>query len=325
MTKHNHIIFSYAFDEEGKSKKLNNKQTAEELKSDALAWVHLDANDTVTKAWLQKEVSYLDHLIIDALLEEEIRPRTIEFNEGVVVILRGVNLNKNSEPEDMVSIRMWIDAKRIITMQKRDLKAVFDVRDAIDAGKTIKNSSEFLYNILFQILSTTAPFLYGLNDKIDDLEERVVTTHDLKFREEVLQMRSQSGMFKRFLVPQKDAIAKLKSSDCHWINNWSKRHLQENYEHVIRLIEEADEARERSRILHDELGNALTEKLNKNMYKISLVTMIFMPLTFLTGLFGVNLGGIPGANINEAFFIFASLMVVIALLQTRFFQKKGWF
>jgi len=325
MSTHNHIIFSYAFDKDGKAKKLDDKQVAEELENEGLAWVHLDGNNKSTKMWMQKEVSYLDHLIIDALLEEEIRPRTIEFNEGMVVILRGVNLNKDSEPDDMVSIRMWIDADRIITVQRRDLKAVFDVRDQIEVGKLIKNSSEFLYHVTYQILSTTAPFLYALTDKIDDLEEKVVTTHDIKFREAVLDVRGQSGMFKRFLAPQKDAIAKLKSSSCPWVNPWSKRHFQENYNHVARLIEEADEARERSQILHDELGNALTEKLSKNMYKLSLITVIFMPLTFVTGLFGINVGGIPGAENGVAFYIFSAVVLLIALLQIQFFKKKGWF
>lgn len=325
MSKHNHIIFSYAFDKDGKAKKLDDQQVAEELKNEGLAWVHLDGNNKSTKLWMQKEISYLDHLILDALLEEEIRPRTIEFNEGMVVILRGANLNEDSEPDDMVSIRMWIDVDRIITVQRRDLKAVFDVRDQIEAEKSIKNSSEFLYHMTYQILSTTAPFLYALTDKIDALEEKVVTTHDIKFREEVLDVRSQSGMFKRCLAPQKDAIAKLKSSNCSWINGWSKRHFQENYDHITRLIEEADEARERSQILHDELGNALTERLSRNMYKLSLITVIFMPLTFVTGLFGINVGGIPGAENTGAFYIFSAVVLSIALLQIQFFKRKGWF
>lgn len=325
MAKHSHIIFSYAFNKEGKAHKLDNQQVAEELKNEGLAWVHLDGSDKDTKIWMQKEVSYLDHLIIDALLEDEIRPRVIEYNEGMLVILRGANLNKDSEPEDMVSIRMWIDGARIITVQKRDLKAVFDVKDNIDNGKTIKTASEFLYNLIYQIVLTTEPFLYNLNDRIDDLEEKVVTTHDIKFREEVLSIRSQSGTFKRFLMPQRDAILKLKTSYSPLINSWAKRHFQENYDHITRLIEEVDEARERSLILHDELGNALTEKVNKNMYKLSLITVIFMPLTFVTGLFGMNVGGIIGNQNPDAFWIILMISILVILLQVQFFKKKKWF
>ena len=97
-----HIIFSYAFDAEGKATKLDNRKVSEELKNQGLSWVHLDAENKSTAKWLAREVNYLDHLIIDALIAEETRPRVMEFNDGLLIILRGINLNQNSEPEDMV-------------------------------------------------------------------------------------------------------------------------------------------------------------------------------------------------------------------------------
>lgn len=325
MNKHSHIIFSYAFDGAGEMKKLDGDNTSGELENDGLAWVHLDANNKLTKKWLEKEVSYLDHLIIDALLAEETRSRIIEFDNGLLIILRGVNLNKNSEPEDMVSIRMWVDDVRIITVQRRDMKAVFDLRDNIESGKKIKNSGEFLYNLLYQILSSTEPFLYDLNEKIDKLEEQIAASHNINLRERILQIRSQSAVFKRYLAPQKDVIGKLRSSNYVWIDEWSKRHFQENQDQITRIIEEADEARERSQILCDELSNALGEKLNRSMYKLSLITAIFMPLTFITGLFGSNVGGIPGSNYHKAFFVLSLSLLALAAIQVYFIKKKDWF
>lgn len=325
MTKHSHILFSHSFDDDGTSHEVDNAHTAEELKSEGLAWVHLDANNKTTKKWLEQEASYLDHLIIDALLAAETRPRVISFNDGLLIILRGVNSHQDCEPKDMPSIRIWIDKERIITVQRRNMKAVFDIEEAIKAGKKIKNSGEFLYNILYEILFTTSPFLYALTEEVDALEEKVTTTHDIKFREAVLRIRSKSSVFKRYLLPQKDVIAKLKASECSWINDWDKRHFQENYDNITHLIEEADEARERSQILHDELANALSEKLNRSMYKLSLITVIFMPLTFLTGLFGINVGGIPGSEYEYAFYIFATAMITIGVVQTYLIKKKDWF
>ena len=130
----------------------------------------------------------------------------MEFDSGILIILRGINLNKNAEPEDMVSIRMWIDSERIITMQRRNLKAVFDVKDSIEAGKIIKSSGEFLYNLLYQVLFVTSSFLYGLSEELDEIEKKIITTHDIKFREKVLQIRTQTATFKRYLIPQKEAI-----------------------------------------------------------------------------------------------------------------------
>ena len=320
-----HILFAYAFDNVGKGQRLDNQNIVGEIENEGLAWVHLDANHKDTKSWLETEVNYLDHLIIDALTAEETRPRIIEFVGGLLIILRGVNLNESAQPQDMVSIRMWIDNDRVITIQRRDMKAIYDLTQKADEGKLIKNSGEFLYNLIYQILSNTSPFIYGLNERVDILEEKIMTTHDLKFREEILQIRTQSMMFKRYLVPQKEVVSKLRSAEYKWNDDWAKRHFQENFEHISRLIDEAEEASNRSQILHDELANALTEKLNKNMYKLSLITVIFMPLTFITGLFGMNVGGIPGQGNPAAFYTYASVMLIVILMHFLFFRKKDRF
>ena len=152
-----------------------------------------------------------------------------------------------------------------------------------------------------------------------------MTTHDIKFREEILQARTQSTVFKRYLSPQKEVISKLRVSQSSWINDWARRHFQENLDYITHMIEEADEARDKSQILHDELSNALTEKINRNMYRLSLITVIFMPLTFATGLFGMNVGGIPGNENPSAFFICFGGMLLIAMVQILFFKRKDWF
>jgi zinc transporter len=239
--------------------------------------------------------------------------------------LRGVNLNKNSEPQDMVSIRVWIDQERIITIQRRNMRAISDIREQIELGKTIKNSGEFLYNLLYQILFVTSPFLYALGERIDALEEKIMTTHDIKFREEILQTRKEATIFKRYLGPQKEAIAKLLICDHGWINDWAKRHFHENLDQITNMIEEVDEAANRAQILNDELANALSEKLGKSMYKLSLISVIFMPLTFITGLLGMNVGGIPGSEYPHAFHIYCFSMIFTVFLLILFFKKKGWF
>lgn len=319
------IIFSYSFDHAGKATQLSSDQVAGELKNDGLCWVHLDVNNSQTKKWLEQKVSYLDHLIIDALTAEETRPRVMEFDSGLLVILRGVNLSKSSEPEDMISIRIWIDDQRIITIQRRELRTLFDLKDQIDNGKVVKNSAEFLYNLIYQMLFNTAPFLYALGDKVDDLEEKIMSTHNVAFREEVLQIRTSLTTFKRYLSPQKEVIAKLKSCEQAFINDWARRHFQENLDQITMMIEEVDETRDRAQILHDEIFHGMSEKLNKSMYILSLVSSIFIPLTFFTSIFSVNIAGLPGLENPQAFFWMSIAMILIALIQIIIFKRSKLF
>ena len=83
--------------------------------------------------------------------------------------------------------------------------------------------------------------------------------------------------------------------------------------------------RERAQIVKDELSNALSNEMNRNLYQLSLITAIFLPLGFLTGLLGINVGGIPGAEVPTAFWIFCGLLSLIVGLQLAMFQRLRWF
>lgn len=325
MSKKNPILFSYIFDKDGKARELETSMASTELKNEGLTWVHLDATNPQAHNWIRKEVDYLDHLIIDALTAEETSPRVTEFTDGLLIILRGVNLSHDDDPEEMVSVRVWIDSNRIITLQRRDMKAIFDVKNHIEQGRTIKTSAEFLYNLIYQIITVTLPFIYDLGDQMDILEEKLLTTHDTSFRKQVLEIRRKATISKRYLAPQKEAIAKLRICQYDWIDDWSKRHFQENFDQMNVMVEEIDEVRDRSHILSDELFNALTEKLNKSMYGLSLVASIFIPLTFFTSIFSVNIAGLPGLNNDSAFMWMIFATAFLTLIQLIIFKYKQMF
>ncbi len=305
------IISSFSFDSQGKGYKLNPWEVARELKTPSLSWVHLNGNSETAKKWLEEKVSYLDHLIIDALFADETRPRIMEFEKGMLIILRGVNLNHNSEIEDMVSVRLWIDEHRVVSVQKRNFTPIFDLMEHIEAGKKIRNSGEFLYNLVYEILSSSTPIISELNSKLDTIEERVCENRiDSKLREALTLIRKQSAVFKRYMLPQKDVFSHLKTNEYHWIDEWAIRHFQENYDQICHLIEELDEAKERSQIIHQETSNSITDRLNKSMFKVSLVASIFLPLGFIASLFGMNVGGLPLENNSSGFYIVIYFMTV---------------
>ena len=106
------IIHASKINGDGSCTRLTGDEVSQTVRSTDLAWVHMRADHPKTREWLQREVSYLDSIVIDALLADETRPRVMEVGDGLLMILRGVNLNENARPEDMVSIRLWIDEHR---------------------------------------------------------------------------------------------------------------------------------------------------------------------------------------------------------------------
>ncbi len=319
------VIFAYTFDGKGGSTPLHGADIVRELKARHLAWVHLDANLPETRVWLEKEISYLDPFIVEALLADETRPRTTQIDDGTLLILRGVNLNENSDPEDMVSIRLWIDKSRIISVRKRKLKAVGDMEEKLKAGKGPKDAGQFICMLTSQLFARMEPTLTELDETTDDIEEEVLENADTVLRESIINVRKQAIIFRRYMAPQRDAIGQLRMADLSWLKEDHKRHLQESYNHVTRYVEDLDAIRERAQIVKDELANILADRLNKNLYILSVIAAIFLPLGFLTGLLGINVGGIPGAENPDAFWIFMGILGGIVALQVWIFKRLKWF
>ena len=287
--------------------------------------MHLDINEASSKKWADAELAFLDPLTLDALFAEETRPRILEFDTGTLLILRGVNLNADAEPEDMVSIRLWIDSSKIISVRKRRLKAVTDLRERIEAGVGPHNAGDFITQLTSRLFERMEPVFTELDELLDDAEERVMEAADTKYRSQITDIRKQAIVFRRYIAPQRDVIAALRVSDLPWLSELHKRRLQESLDRVIRYIEDIDTIRERAQIVKDELTNALSDKMNKNLYLLSVIAAVFLPLGFLTGLLGINVGGVPGVDDPSAFWVFSGFLSVVVALQILLFRRWKWF
>jgi len=148
---------------------------------------------------------------------------------------------------------------------------------------------------------------------------------DVSLRQEIVAIRKKAIVYRRYLSPQREAISQLRMADFTWLSDLDKRSLQESYNHVSRYVEELDAIRERAQIVKDELANMIGDRLNKNTYVLSVIAAIFLPLGFLTGLLGINIGGIPGSDQPAAFAIFCGLLVFLVAAQILIFKKFRWF
>jgi len=175
------------------------------------------------------------------------------------------------------------------------------------------------------LFSRIEPVLLKLDDETDAIEEKILENADRNLREDIITVRKQAIMFRRYMAPQRDAISQLRMAGFTWLSETHARHLQESYNQMTRYVEDLDAIRERSQIVKDELANILADKLNKNMYVLSVIAAIFLPLGFLTGLLGINLGGMPGAENPDAFWVFSGLLVAVVSLQIWIFKKLDWF
>ncbi len=286
-------------------------------------WVHLSCTAPESITWLQ-EISGLETLIVEALLSEGTRPRSTVIGEGMLLTLRGVNLNPGEDHEDMVSIRIWAEKDRIITTRRRRLLSVVGLIDSFSDGQGPVTSSEFINTLAELLTSYVEETIEDVEDRTSALEEQVMISHDRRLRSQISGLRRQAIMLRRYLAPQREAFTRLQVEKIPWFTEKDKRHLHETANSLIRIVEDLDSLRERANVAQEELVNLLSEQLNSRMYTLSLVTTIFLPLSFFTGLLGINVGGIPGATNRWAFLIVVAMLLIVCFGQFLYFRKKRW-
>jgi zinc transporter len=323
MANNDGLLAAYILDGKGGGQRVGWKEIQEWTPTAGLLWVHLDFTAPEAQQWI-KEESQLEDVVGDNLLAEESRPRVTAFDDGLLIALRGVNLNPGADPEDMVSLRIWADKNRIITTRRRKLLSVVDLTSALEKGKGPRTSGEFLEDISDRLMSRMGGVIGELEDQVAELEEAVLTKESHELRPKLASIRRDAIYLRRYMAPQREAIARLQTEKISWLTDDDRVRLHEVYDRLTRYLEDLDAARERAAVTQEELVSRLSEQMDNRMYVLSIVAAIFLPLSFLTGLLGINVGGIPGAEYKAAFAIFCLLLVGLVIVEIVIFRKKKW-
>ncbi|MBU1567929.1 MAG: zinc transporter ZntB [Proteobacteria bacterium] len=320
----NGLIHAFILDGLGGGRPLSWDEVERWTAADGRLWVHLAYDEPKAAAWIEQKCD-LDPVVSQSLLSEETRPRSLAVGKGLLMTLRGINHNPGEDHEDMVSVRIWAEEMRIISTRKRRLLTVAEIADNLTAGRGPATSGEFI-EVLTELLTTNIESaIDGIEEQAALLEEQVVQFKDKGvLRTQISAIRRKAILLRRYLAPQREALTRLQSETIFWIGDRDRKHLHETTNSLIRIIEDLDSIHERALVAQEELISLLSEQLNSRMYTLSLVTTIFLPLSFLTGLLGINVGGIPGADYPWAFSIVVIVVLVIVLGQLLYFRKQHW-
>ncbi len=320
----NGLVYGFLLDGKGGAKTLALRDAVNWKPEDGIAWLHFDYTHDNARQWIENE-GHLDNLVVEALLTGESRPRATPMGDGLLVALRGVNLSPGSNPEDMVGIRIWTDGTRIISSRKRRLLSASDLVEQLHKGDGPCTAGEFLIMLSDRLMSRMQTTIDDTEDKVASIEEEILSAGDYNLRSQIASLRREVISLRRYLSPQREAMLQLQTVKMSWLTADERQSLREVTDHLIRYVEDLDSVRDRAAVAQEELANRLAEDMNNRMYVLSLVAAVFLPLGFLTGLLGINVGGIPGAENPLSFWVFCAMLVTLVGFQVWIFKRKSWF
>ncbi|QIG78739.1 zinc transporter ZntB [Stakelama tenebrarum] len=287
-----------------------------------LRWFHLTTNDDHAKAWLSRS-AHLPPFVVDALTATETRPRCDAVGDGAVINLRGLSSGDDA-PDWLASVRIFVSAGNVYSVTRLPLSAVDTVRGEVETG-TILDPGDLVAAMAQAITAELDPMVADLGDQLDDCEESLDMSRAFELRRAVNETRIQAIGYRRFLAPQRAALEKLGTLPQPWLRDDDRLHLAAAADRAARMAEELESIRERAALMHESLTDLRAEQLDQRSLMIAIVAMIFLPLTFLTGLLGMNVDGIPYAHREWAFWGVVGVCAVMALAIAAYFIRRHWF
>ncbi|MET0246961.1 MAG: zinc transporter ZntB [Sphingomonas sp.] len=288
-----------------------------------LVWVHLTTTDDHAKEWLGGEAQ-LPPFVIEALTAAETRPRCDAVGDGAVINLRGLSSEAMTASDPLASIRLYAHQDHVFSVTRKPLSALDLVQKQVEAGR-ILDPGDLISEIAQQITSELDPVVADLGDNLDDCEAQIAAHAAWELRRMVSETRSKAIGYRRFLYPQRLALERLAALPGGWLREDDRLHLNAAADRAARMAEELESIRERAALTHETLTDLRAELIDQRSLIIAVVAMVFLPLTFVTGLLGMNVAGIPFAHETWAFWGVVGFCIAIAAVITLYFMRRHWF
>ena len=286
-------------------------------------WVHLCRNMPGVEQYLRS--LGISEPTRELLVSDRTRPRAFREQDTLVATLRGINFNPGAEPEDMLSMQLWCDGTRLVTLRRLPLQTprlVLRMIDENEAGPG--DCGALITEIAEAMITRMSSAIIDMNDHIDQLELLDTDEDAEKALGRIAIIRRNCLGLKRHMGPMHEALEAISRYAPPWFEEHDRREIAESIDRLRRYLEDLDISKESAVVLMDEIRSRSIARSEQATYLLTIVAGIFLPLGFITGLLGINVGGMPGASNDHAFWIVVGLCAAIMATQLALFWKWKW-
>jgi len=316
-------------------------------------WIDLQA-PTEDEIHMVQDVFAFHPLCIEDCMSYSNLPKIDEFDEYVFAVMHEPLIHGTSRQFDRPEIDFFLGKNFLISVHHHQSPAVQKnmsrcqsellyhqalkyekgaTKTAIKDNTMFKNSDFVLHSILDSIVDSYFPMIDTWDETIAEIEDRVLSAKpERSVLNEILTVKRQISVFRRILSPQRDVISRLIHSDNKAISKSSQIYFRDVYDHLIRANEMLDFQRDTMSNVLDAYYSVLSHQINEYSHRVNLImqrltiiTTIFMPLTFIAGVYGMNFQNMPELKWEDGYYFALALMSAVALVMYYFFRRKDWF
>ena len=286
-------------------------------------WLHLNRSHPGMQAWLEAEFA-VPEPTAELLTSNQNRPRAFRDGETLVGTLRGINFNPGAEPEDMISMQLWSDGQRLVTLRRAPMQTPREVMGMLDRGAGPPDAGATITLLAELLITRMSQSIVDMNQVLDELEDEDPEKEPEGMLKRISTIRRNCLSLKRHMAPQHEALEQISRDSPDWFEEEDRREIAESIARLRRYLDDIDISKESAVVLQDELRARSLASSEHATYMLTIVAGIFLPLSFLTGLLGINVGGVPGMDDPDAFWGVVALCLVLFVGLIVAFRRLRW-
>jgi zinc transporter len=288
-------------------------------RDDLVTWLHFNLSDARARRWLL-DAGLLPAALREVLHEHDDNRRIEGAEDGLLLVMSDFTFDAEADPSEVAPLWCFVNRHLLITARTRPLRSVDELRLELRSGSCDARSGVELLATLLELRSARLRRLANdMIDQLDDIEDEILAGNIKEQREQLGRTRRLCARLRRQFVPERADLKKFLQRPTTVLVEDDSDALQSSTETLGFAIEGIAELYERAKLLQEELASRLAENTGRNLYVLSILTAVLLPMTLVTGIYGMNVPDLPGAHGGASFWhimllIFASGGATLAAL-----------
>ncbi|MHC1689073.1 MAG: magnesium/cobalt transporter CorA [Methanothrix sp.] len=271
-------------------------------------------------------------LVLEDILTDQ-RPKIEDYDDYIFIVLKMLYYEENGDDElgdskiDMDQVSIILGPNFIISFKEKEVDVFNPLRERLRTakGKIRKQGADYLaYSMIDSIVDHYFVIMEKLGDRFEDLEDAVVENPEPGILPTIYNLKRDMLFLRKSVWPLREAISRMQRSDSPLITEPTKIYLRDVYDHTIQVIENIETFRDMSASLLETYLSSLSNKLNEVIKLLTIISTIFIPLTFLAGLYGMNFRFMPELESEWGYPAVLILMLLVVVVMMAYFRKKEW-
>jgi len=297
------------------------------LTNDLISWADIQGLGDEKILQEMGEIFNLHPLVLEDVVHVPQRPKLEDYQEQILIIIHSIKPCVNQIGFTTEQVGIILGKNYLLTFQEDDIDDFGKIRERIktNQGKVRKLGVDYLaYLLLDTIIDSYFPVLEDYGERIELLEEKIIFDSKHNILKEIYAIRRELLALRRLIWPLRDLFNILIRRDSKLFNKNTYVYLRDCYDHIIQILDILETYRELSSSLMDVQISVMSHRMNEVINLLTIISTIFIPLTFIAGVYGMNFEYMPELTWKWSYFICLGLMFLIAVTLLVIFWRKGW-